>query len=205
MIEQPEPPRLLPSERYEYDRLPSGEPYSWGGAARGHSPYDNYDFHLDLGCGRVKKGRFGIDRFYDEGVNYVQDLDKNPWLPFADDSIESIVTHHFMEHLGDGFIPLMGDCYRVLKPGGIMRIIVPLFPSHSAVADPDHKRYFMEGTFKMFGGLADGTHWAESFSTPYTDCRFEVVDEDITPRSLIPNEWWTEADAREMRVALRKH
>lgn len=195
----------LPPQSYDYDQLASGEPYDWGGAARGTSPYDNIDFHLDLGCGRAKKGRFGIDRYYDEGVNYVMDLERNPWLPFEDESIKSIVTHHFLEHLRDGFLPLMDECHRVLEPGGIMRIIVPVFPSYSAVSDPDHKRYFLIETFDTFCGAPDGSHWMESFSTPYTDCRFEKVDEDYTARPESPSVWWTPADSREMRVALRKY
>lgn len=124
-------------------------------------------------------------------------------LPFPDNSIESIITHHFFEHLRDGFIPLMDECYRVLKPGGVLRIIVPLFPSNAAVADPDHKRYFMEGSWEMFCGTSDGKHWAESFSVPYTKCRFQLVDEDVSPPTD-PALQWTRQDAREMRVALRK-
>lgn len=195
----------LPAERYAYEELPSGEPYDWGGAARGDKPWDNIDFHLDLGCGRSKKGRFGIDRHFDEGVNLVQDLDRHPYLPFADNSIKSIITHHFMEHLGDGFLSLMDECHRVLEPGGLMRIIVPLFPSYSAVADPDHKRYFCVGTFGTFCGAPDGSHWMESFSTPYTNCRFEMVHEDFTARSANQSEWWMPEDARELRVALQKY
>lgn len=198
------PGTLLDPERYDYDKLDSGEPYDWGQAARGDAPWDNQDFHVDLGCGRIKKGRFGIDRFYDPGVNLVQDLDKHPVLPFADGSIKSIISHHFMEHIGEGFVPLMDECHRVLASGGLLRIIVPLFPSHAAVADPDHRRYFMEKSFEMFCGTPEGHHWAESFSTPYTNCRFRMMDEDITGRNPDPHVWWTPEDAREMRVALVK-
>lgn len=189
---------------WEYDDLPSGEPYDWGGAARGSSPYDNLDFGLDLGCGRAKKGRFGIDRHSDPGVDWVQDLDKDPILPFPDDSIKSVITHHFLEHLGEGFLPLMDEVHRVLEPGGIFRIIVPLYPSYSAISDPDHTRYFCVETFDTFCGTAQGEHWMESFSTPYTKCRFEKVDEDYTARSGDPSKWWMPGDSRELRVALRK-
>jgi len=222
---------------WQYDQLPSGEPYDWSPAARGDSPYDNLDFHLDLGCGKLKKGRLGIDRHAAEGVDLLINLEEmtpvgigerrdddplaqrtfdlfdardeevndlcHAGLPFPDESIESIVSHHFMEHVGDGFIPLMDECHRILKPGGILRIIVPLFPSRTAVEDPDHRRLFMEGTFETFCGNADGTHWHESFSVPYTSCRFEKVDQDVTAPAEPGQEWGPE-DAREMRVALRK-
>lgn len=125
-------------------------------------------------------------------------------LPFPDNSIESIISHHCLEHIDAGFVHLMDECYRVLVPGGLMRIIVPLFPSRTAVEDPDHKRYFMLDTFQTFCGAPDGKHWHESFSVPYTKCRFELVDRDYTAPVPI-QEQWGENDAREIRVALRKY
>ena len=208
---------------WEYDKLKSGEPYDWAGASRGDSPWDNIDFHLDIGCGKLKKGRLGIDRSLAEGVDLVVDLETlmprnptttqiyedtgffGPGLPFPNGSIKSIISHHCFEHLRDGFIPLMDECHRVLESKGVLRVIVPLFPSRTAVEDPDHKRWFMEGTFEAFCGTAEGESWLESFSVPYTDCRFEMVDKDITPRPESPEDYWGPADAREIRVALRKH
>jgi SAM-dependent methyltransferase len=197
------------------------------------------DPHLDIGCGTVKKGRIGIDRYPAPGVNVVMDLntlgvgaianepnqdaveyDNGPaWaggdelstargLPFPDSSIESAISHHALEHIGDGFIPLMDEVYRVLKPGGVFRIIVPLFPSYSAVSDPDHRRYFMEGTFDAFcGHLGDDNNptgcWLDSFSVPYTKARFERVHQDMTAPTMDPAKQWTPDDVRELRVALR--
>jgi len=214
---------------WDYDQLPSGEPYDWGQAGRVHED-DQTDFHLDLGAGRLPKGRLCIDRYDDDCTDLIMDLDelhvagvtsekinygKYPEpaaelipiqgrMPFPTDSIESIISHHALEHVGGGFIRLMDECYRILKPGGIFRIIVPLFPSHSAMADPDHKRVFLEGSFKSFCGDGEGNSWLESFSTPYTMARFKETHLAITERSLYPNVWWTEADAREMRVTLTK-
>lgn len=223
------------NEWWRYTQLQSGEPYDWGHAGRGVSPWDNIDFHVDLGCGTIPKGRIGIDRHPAEGVDLAIDLNKlqpnhDPMvgghpshkkaqelyramdeaipmfvgLPFPDDSIESIVTHHCLEHIGEGFIPLMDECHRILVPGGVFRIIVPLFPSRAAVEDPDHKRYFMEESFNAFCGAEDGSHWHESFSVPYTSCRFEEVDKDITGRVEDPKEFWGKDDVRELRIALRK-
>lgn len=231
---------------WEYDEWPSGEPYEWGGAARGSSPYDCLDFHVDLGCGKVKKGRIGVDRYPAPGVNVVMDLNtglvygmpleagqearplggphhasrfaphrpEEDWhpghvLPFLDSSIESIISHHALEHIGDGFIPLIDDIYRVLKPGAIFRAIVPLFPSTAAVQDPDHKRFFMahDGGFSTFDsfcgtpGDEPNNCWLASFSVPYTKARFEKVHQDMT--ALDYQTLWSQDDARELRVALK--
>lgn len=124
-------------------------------------------------------------------------------LPFEDESIESIISHHCLEHIAEGFIPLIDEIYRVLKPDGIFRAITPLFPSRTAVEDPTHCRYFMEGTWESFCGKpGEGNHWQESFSVPYSKARFELVDKDVTAM-LPPEQRWTDADAREIRVALR--
>lgn len=217
---------------WDYDSWASGAPYDWGQAVRGDSEYDNIDFHVDLGCGKLKKARIGIDRFPTPGVNICMDLDRMilfgasygadrdvsphacndgnhvPGLPFEDDSIKSVVTHHFLEHVGDGFVHLIDEVHRVLEPGGIFRAITPLFPSRTAVEDPDHRRYFMEGTWETFCGAANGEHWHESFSHPYTSSRFEMLEQICTPPPLLregeaPDVWGVHG-AREIRVALRK-
>lgn len=242
---------------WKYDSWESGAPYDWSPAERGDSPWDDLDFHVDLGCGRLKKGRIGVDLKPDPGVNVVCDFDavyrppkqvmteammsarerdqvpvplaRGPLtylvpfepnglaevgpglltggpvagLPFGTDSIESIVSHHALEHVGEGFIPLIDEVYRVLKPGGIFRAITPLFPSRTAVEDPDHKRYFTTNTWKTFEGSPDVPHWHEAFSTPYTRARFEILDADHTPVPEGTTEWSEEHGARELRVAMR--
>lgn len=186
-------------DSFAYDEWPSGEPYDWLGCDRS-GPYDRVDFHVDLGCGRLKKGRIGIDRFPDPGVNVVMDLDpvdRRPVLPFDDSTIESIISHHCLEHVGYSFIPLVDEVYRVLKPGGLFRAIVPLFPSRPAVEDADHKRYFMTDTWKAFCGDPEN-HWHEGFATPYTAARFRMLDETWTP--LADGDVWEQF--REIRVAM---
>jgi SAM-dependent methyltransferase len=234
---------------WSFDAWPPVAP-DWANAGQGHRPDDQLDFHVDLGCGKLKKGRIGVDRYPAPGVNIVADLDagrvfgvsnepgvdavdlveetgRSSWgagdgtfydyvpgcemrtvigppggfLPFEDSSVDSMISHHALEHIGEGFIPLMDECYRVLKPGATFRIITPLYPSTTAVEDPDHKRYFMDGTFDAFCGFPDH-HWCESFSVPYTKARFECTDKDMTAL-LPPEQRWTDADRREIRVTLR--
>lgn len=182
------------SEWWQYDNLESKHPYDWKDANRGIHKDDNIDFHIDLGCGNLPKARLGIDR--NGTADIFMDLDsgeifdaresisnkKDNWiLPFPDNSIKSAVTHHCLEHIGDGFIPLMDDVYRVLEPGAIFRIIVPLFPSRAAYESQDHKRLFGINSFEDFCGAPDGSHWHESFATPFTKARFKMTAKDYTP------------------------
>lgn len=194
---------------YEYDNLPSGYPYDWSPATKGDRPWDQLDFHVDLGCGRVPKGRLGIDIRLPHptpfpGIEMNLD-DPKLELPFEDESVESIVSHHAMEHIGLGFERLIEECYRVLVFHGILRVIVPLFPSYTAVAEYDHKRYFMEGTFNGFCQEPDGgASMYDGFAERYNTACFRLVDEDCSPPSPVTR-MWTPEDAREIRVTLQKH
>ncbi len=220
-------PKTREDAWWRYDQLapaPEGG-YDWSPAERGEREFDQIDFHLDLGCGTRPKGRLGVDRFPAPGVGLVMDLDmlypsmepeeNDPEklahlipiqgrMPFPSDSIESIISHHCLEHIGDGLIRLMDECHRVLVPGGIFRIIVPLFPSRTAVEDPDHRQLFMEGSFDVFCTNADGPNEAlGDFSVPYTSCEFELAEKTASPPTPLSKQWGPD-DARELRVALRK-
>lgn len=47
-------------------------------------------------------------------------------LPFEDDSLQAIYASHLLEHLYlDEATHLLRDCFRVLEPNGILRIVVP--------------------------------------------------------------------------------
>ncbi len=72
-------------------------------------------------------------------------------LPFARDSVDQIICHHVLEHLErKDLIPAMNEMHRVLKPGGIAEIEVPLFPFWQAIADPTHVSFFVSQTFDYF-------------------------------------------------------
>ena len=54
----------------------------------------------------------------------VHDLSKP--LPFADNSVSAIYASHVLEHLyRNRAMALLSECKRVLKPGGILRLVVP--------------------------------------------------------------------------------
>lgn len=105
---------------------------------------------IELGGGKnPKKGYINFDHSFD-GSDICIDLEKSE-LPINDNIIEKIYSNHFFEHLGD-IINLMNECWRVLKWGGKMEIIVPHKDCIVAWQDPTHKRYYNTQSMKYFCG-----------------------------------------------------
>jgi predicted SAM-dependent methyltransferase len=79
---------------------------------------------IDLGAADTPGGDFvAVDFFGRKGV-YGADL-RYPLL-IDDASVDGIFTEHTFEHLAfDEVRRLLGECFRVLKPGGRIRVIVP--------------------------------------------------------------------------------
>jgi len=74
----------------------------------------------------------------------IGDRDVRKGLPFDSDSVDEILMSHFLEHLtGEEAIELLAECYRVLKPGAAVTVVVPL-------NDPfcfDHRQVFEARSF----------------------------------------------------------
>jgi len=81
-------------------------------------------------------------------------LDVRCGLPFADDSVDSIYTTHVLEHLyPDELQRLLADCYRVLKPGSGMRIIVPSLSSAIRAYHQQRTEWFNDHFPRHFDSL----------------------------------------------------
>lgn len=80
-----------------------------------------------------------IDGFKDRNVHYLCDISRG--LPFYEKTFDGIFCEHVLEHFDyDHGKKLMEDCCRILKPGGVLRIIVP--DGHKIL-----KSYFDEPSF----------------------------------------------------------
>lgn len=110
----------------------------------------NHQKILDVGCGLVPiEGAIGID------INcgdIRHDLNSFPY-PIPDNSFDEIYSCHCIEHLDD-FQRVIEELYRIVKPCGIIEIIVPFFSSHCA-HHPFHKKFFNYGTFEQFTDTED--------------------------------------------------
>lgn len=62
----------------------------------------------------------------DNGYKFVQLDIKQQQLPFADASVDLMFSHHCLEHISwNDANTFIKECKRVMKPGGVFRIVVP--------------------------------------------------------------------------------
>ena len=80
---------------------------------------------LHFGCGpRILPGWVNIDGWSFPGMDLAVDL-RQP-LPFRDGSCRLIFTEHVFEHIDVDFrLSVLREFFRVLQPGGTLRIVVP--------------------------------------------------------------------------------
>ena len=81
--------------------------------------------YLDLGCGRnYHPDLINLDYLWHPGVDVCWDIQTG--VPFPSGRFQGIFTEHCLEHfpIAKAFY-LLKECRRILRPGGILRIVVP--------------------------------------------------------------------------------
>jgi SAM-dependent methyltransferase len=81
--------------------------------------------YLDLGCGINTHEQFvNVDYQWIPGVDVCWDLARK--LPFEDGRFQGVFSEHCLEHFSLAAADrIVGECRRVLAPGGTLRLIVP--------------------------------------------------------------------------------
>ena len=84
-------------------------------------------YMLNIGCGAVHHPAWtNVDVSYQKDIPNLIVADVRDGLPIPDCSFEAVYTSHLLEHLpGTAAHFFVRECYRVLKPGGILRVVVP--------------------------------------------------------------------------------
>lgn len=136
---------------------------------------------LDLGCGNKKRpGSVGVDFNDRTAADIVHDLNVFPY-PFEDSSFDEIYLDNTLEHLDD-VMRVMEEVYRICKPGGNVKVIVPYFRSLWAFIDPTHKHFFTVESFAYF----DPDHIICT-RYDYTSARFKT--KKIVFNETLENRW----------------
>lgn len=106
---------------------------------------------IELGCGMRKPlDTFGIDIRDYKKVDLVANVGKES-LQFPDDSVDEIRSIHLFEHMyPEELFYCIEECWRVMKPLGVLHIEVPLAGTLAYYVHPDHKIQFKHETFGFF-------------------------------------------------------
>lgn len=140
---------------------------------------------INIGSGYSKIPEFlSID--YDEAnePDYCLNIETDA-LPFENDAVETVVAHHILEHLGDGYFHCLQELYRVCKHGAIIDIRVP-HPRHDAfLADPTHRRPItpmgLQLFSKKFNELSKKNGWPSSTLADYYNVDFDILEWHYIP------------------------
>ena len=97
---------------------------------------------INLGSGYKRYPNFvNVDSDINCKPDYVVNLDDtNLVLPFPDNSVDEIIAHHVLEHIGTGFLKLLQEIYRISKHGAMIDIRVPHYGHETFINDFTHKR-----------------------------------------------------------------
>lgn len=83
--------------------------------------------YLNLGCGnRFCNGPEWINIDFNSVYDNVKSINILKGLPFADESVDAVFSSCMLEHLTkDQAQKHLSECFRVLRQGGVCRIVVP--------------------------------------------------------------------------------
>ncbi|MEV4227256.1 methyltransferase domain-containing protein [Streptomyces bobili] len=111
---------------------------------------------IEIGGGTlVQPGWINLDSRNGHG-DWARMAQDTPW-PTGDNTVDAIRASHVMEHIpaGQDRIDVMNEAHRVLRPGGVFEVIVPILNNPltwHAIADPTHVSFWVLESFHYFDG-----------------------------------------------------
>jgi len=101
---------------------------------------------------RLEQHRDGLFRKVDY-LNVAKDF------PYPSGSFRAIFTCHMLEHLYPPVaIHCIRECHRVLRRGGVLRIVIPDLDQLVSNYDPDSPSGFLQSIFEYGRGLEKNSH-----------------------------------------------
>jgi SAM-dependent methyltransferase len=138
-----------------------------------------------IGAGDVKiDGYYTCDYDPLTKPDYLFNLEKDKF-PFENDSVDFVIAHHVLEHLGEGYFHCIQELYRICKHGTIIDVRVPHHRHDEFFDDPTHRRTITLGGLRLFSkkynDLAKEQNAMASRLAYYYNVDFEIVDWNYIP------------------------
>jgi len=117
---------------------------------------------IELGCGnKPVQGYTHHDRWkHSPHVDLEFDLGVFPW-PLESGSVDEILALDVFEHLCCDVQVWLDECWRVLKPNGVLDMRLPAWNNPYSWRDPTHRRVFHQESFLYWCPDAPGTVWRD--------------------------------------------
>jgi Methyltransferase domain len=150
--------------------------------------------NLELGTGMVATpGFIHHDKWkHSPHIDFAFDLEKLLW-PVEEGSVTNLRAIDVFEHLKLEVHEWLGECWRVMEPGGMLVMRLPHYANPYSWRDPTHRRVFHPESFFYFCPDAPGTVF-QNFGQYYWG-------EDY-------HKWWNwkgvEMEANDLKFTLRK-
>lgn len=143
---------------------------------------------LNIGSGYKRiQGYINVDHDPLCDPDILADLENLRLGDIADSTVSNIVAHHVLEHIGNGFLPLIKELYRVSAPGAEWDIAFPHHRSELQYCDPTHVRSLTVDQFMLFSKAYNRQHIAEYNSSSGFGLKLDV-DLVIERYRMIPSD-----------------
>lgn len=143
---------------------------------------------LHLGCGpHIKQGWLNYDIEPGKG-GLRHDLRRG--IPQPDKSADFVYHEHFLEHLtqAEG-LAFLKECHRVLKPGGVMRIVMPDLRA-LAFAYVGQEQIFLPGVWEpktpaqmLNEGMRE---WGHKFLYDFDELELALIEAGFDAHGVLP-------------------
>ncbi len=158
---------------------------------------------LNIGCGFNKlDGYLNVDQFPECAPDVLWNLEQTPW-PFEESSVDEMVAHHVLEHLGQetkAFFAIIQELYRLVRHDGLIRITVP-HPNHPTFqSDPTHVRAFTGKTFEMMNRAKNLDWAARGVNVTLLALMLDINFETISARQVYDIPWRKKIAAGELTL-----
>lgn len=144
---------------------------------------------LNLGSGYKRiDGYLNVDHDPLTKPDYLVDFE-NETLPFQDSTVDEIIAHHVLEHIGDNFLNLMKEIYRVCKHDAILDLKFPHYRSDIQHMDPTHKRTITVDQLLLFSKSYNQWHIEQFNSSSGFGLKLNVDFEVDKFRNVATPKW----------------